>query len=81
MQEAEDGKRTETAEKARSAVTIHNDSPKLGLAKAKTSEIPCPTLRHRGMETGISETSKRVPNFSFATQRGKQESFYFRQGI
>ena len=38
------------------------------------------TVRLRGIETGISETSKRVPIFSFATQRGKQESFYFRQG-
>ena len=63
---------------ARDAVKI-NDSPKLGLAK--TSGIPCTTVRHRGMETGISETSKRVPIFSFATQRGKPESFYFRQGI
>ena len=38
---------------ARDAVKI-NDSPKLGLAK--TSGIPCTTVRHRGMETGISET-------------------------
>jgi hypothetical protein len=35
------------------------------------------TVRHRGMETGISEASKRVSIFSFATQGGKQESFYF----
>jgi len=38
-----------------------------------------PTVRHRGMETGISEASKRVSIFSFATQGGKQVSFYFRQ--
>jgi len=36
-----------------------------------------PTVRHRGMETGISEASKRVSIFSFATQGGKQVSFYF----
>ena len=35
------------------------------------------TVRHRGMETGISEASKRVSIFSFATQGGKQVSFYF----
>ena len=38
------------------------------------------TVRHRGMETRISEASKRVSIFSFATQGGKQVSFYFRQG-
>ena len=37
------------------------------------------TVRLRGMETGISEASKRVSIFSFATQGGKQVSFYFRQ--
>ena len=31
------------------------------------------------MGTGISEASKRVPIFSFATQGGKQVSSYFRQ--
>ena len=36
------------------------------------------TVRLRGMETGISEASKRVPSFSFATQGGKQASFHFR---
>jgi hypothetical protein len=36
-----------------------------------------PTVRHRGMETGISEASKRVSIFSFATQGGKQVSFHF----
>ena len=36
-----------------------------------------PTVRHRGIETGISEASKRVSIFSFATQGGKQVSFYF----
>ena len=38
------------------------------------------TVRHRGMGTGISESSKRVPIFSFATQGGKQLSSHFRQG-
>ena len=38
------------------------------------------TARHRGMGTGISEASKRVPIFSFATQGGKQVSSHFRQG-
>ena len=38
------------------------------------------TVRHRRIETGISEASKRVSIFSFATQGGKQVSFYFRQG-
>ena len=38
------------------------------------------TVRLRGIETGISEASKRVSIFSFATQGGKQVSFYFRQG-
>ena len=37
------------------------------------------TVRHRGMGTGISEASKRVSIFSFATQGGKQVSSYFRQ--
>ena len=43
---------------------------------------PRGTVRLRGMETGISEASKRVPIFSFelfATQGGKQVSFHFRQ--
>ena len=39
------------------------------------------TVRHRGMGTGISEASKRVPIFSFATQGGKQVSSYFRQEL
>ena len=38
------------------------------------------TVRLREMKTGISEASKRVSIFSFATQGGKQVSFYFRQG-
>ena len=38
------------------------------------------TVRLCGMETGISKTSKRVSIFPFATQGGKKESFYFRQG-
>ena len=37
------------------------------------------TVLHRGMGTGISEASKRVPIFSFATQGGKQVSSHFRQ--
>jgi len=37
------------------------------------------TVPFRGIETGISEASKRVPIFSFATQGGKQVSSYFRQ--
>ena len=39
----------------------------------------CHTVRFRGMGTGISEASKRVPIFSFATQGGKQVSSHFRQ--
>ena len=35
------------------------------------SSINIYTVLHRGMGTGISETSKRVPIFSFATQGGK----------
>ena len=38
------------------------------------------TVRHRGMETGISEASKRVSIFSFATQGGKQVEFLFSTG-
>ena len=38
------------------------------------------TVRFRGMGTGISEASKRVPISSFATQGGKQVSSHFRQG-
>ena len=37
------------------------------------------TVLHHEMKTGISEASKRVSIFSFATQGGKQVSFYFRQ--
>ena len=37
------------------------------------------TVRHLGMETGISEASKKVSIFPFATQGGKQVSSYFRQ--
>ena len=36
-------------------------------------------VRLGGIGTGISEASKRVPIFSFATQAGKQVSSYFRQ--
>ena len=38
------------------------------------------TVRLGGIGIGISEASKRVPIFSFATQVGKQVSSYFRQG-
>ena len=38
------------------------------------------TVRLREIETGISESSKRVSIFSFVTRGGKQVSFYFRQG-
>jgi hypothetical protein len=38
-------------------------------------------VAHPGMETGISEASKRVSIFSFATQGGKQVSFYFGQEL
>ena len=34
------------------------------------------TVTHRGIGTSISEASKRVPIFSFATQGGKQASSY-----
>ena len=37
------------------------------------------TVRNRGIGTGISEASKRVRIFPFATQGGKQASSYFRQ--
>ena len=37
------------------------------------------TVRLREMKTGISEASKRVSIFSFATQGGKQVSFSFQQ--
>ena len=37
------------------------------------------TGRLRGIGIGISEASKRVPIFLFATQGGKQASSYFRQ--
>ena len=39
------------------------------------------TVRSRGMGTDVSEASKRVPIFSFATQGGKQVSSYFRQEV
>ena len=38
------------------------------------------TVRFRGMGTGISEASKRVPIFSFATPGGKQVSSHFSEG-
>ena len=54
------------------------------LVHAGTAQVlmatPCTTVRHRGMGTGISEASMRVPIFSFDTQGGKQVSSHFRQG-
>ena len=52
-------------------------APVLALKESKTTDN---TVRLGGMGTGISESSKRVSIFSFATQGGKQVSFYFRQG-
>jgi hypothetical protein len=37
------------------------------------------TVAHPRIGTGISEASKRVPIFHFATQGGKQARSYFRQ--
>ena len=51
-----------------------------GLTPDSKGDPTSDTVRLRGMETGISEASKRVSIFSFATQGGKQVSFYFRQG-
>ena len=48
--------------------------------KSVTGYLLSLTVRFRGIETGISEASKRVSIFSFVTQGGKQVSFYFRQG-
>ena len=50
------------------------------LGGSDAGDHPHVTVRHRGMGTGISEASKRVPIFSFATQGGKQVSSHFRQG-
>ena len=46
----------------------------------KPAFLRCNAVRLRGMETGISETCKRVSIFPFANQGGKKESFYLRQG-
>ena len=43
------------------------------LPKLRKREMVSFTARLRGMGTGISEASKGVPIFSFATQGGKQE--------
>ena len=52
----------------------------LRMATQRLSPSACrSTVRHRGMGTGISEASKRVPIFPFATQGGKQVSSHFRQ--
>jgi len=45
----------------------------------KGARVPVTTVRLRGMGTGFSEASKRVPIFSFTTKGGKQASSYFRQ--
>ena len=55
------------------------DKNKKNKKNKKTKKTKVSTVRHRGMETGISEASKRVSVFSFATQGGKQVSFHFRQ--
>jgi hypothetical protein len=52
----------------------------LALELLKTEDGLKVTVRLGGMGTGISESSKRVSIFSFATQGGKQVSFYIRQG-
>ena len=49
------------------------------LPKLRKREMVSFTARLRGMGTGISEASKGVPIFSFATQGGKQVSFHSRQ--
>ena len=61
---------------ALTADAINKELAKAGLLAATAGT----TVRHRGMGTGISEASKRVPIFSFATQGGKQVSSHFRQG-
>ena len=38
------------------------------------------TVRHRGIETGISEASKSVPIFSFATQEASKRDPIFDRG-
>ena len=48
-------------------------------ARCRQETLQIVTVRLRGMGTGISEASKRVPIFSFATQGGKQVSSHFRQ--
>jgi hypothetical protein len=50
-----------------------------GVADAAYPELDGAIVRHGGIGTGISEASKRVPIFSFATHGGKQASSYFRQ--
>ena len=45
----------------------------------QTANYQILAVAHPGMETGISEASKRVPIFSFATQGGKQASSYLQK--
>ena len=49
------------------------------VARSRERDHFVSTVQLRGIGTGISEASKRVPILPFATQRGKQESSYFRQ--
>ena len=49
------------------------------LSRSQSSHEVLHTVRHREMGTGISEPSKGVLIFLFATQRSKQGSSYFRQ--
>jgi hypothetical protein len=50
------------------------------MSRADATMVGCKhTVRLRGIGTGISEASKRVPIFSFVTQGGKQVSSYVGQ--
>ena len=55
----------------------HEVSRKEG-GQARSPVTTLRTVRLRGMETGISEASKRVSIFSFATQGGKRVSIFDR---
>jgi hypothetical protein len=67
-----------TYSKENSSRTYSHDKP--SLQQGPVFHDPF-TVAHPGMETGISEASKRVPIFSLATQGGKQVSFYFGQEL
>ena len=55
------------------------DVTKVAVDEVSGTRVPVTTVRLRGMGTGFSEASKRVPIFSFTTKGGKQASSYFRQ--